>query len=255
MTEQEKIKYAMWLSRVLLLRSGAIKQSCIASAKITTEVLRSLGIAARPMCASVMAATKPFMDRLERGEKPVPENTEPWWEEDRSYSIGVMYDPEPNPGSFTGHMIVLAGAGHRWLVDPSIDQISRPQRDLAIEPVMVDLHQEQRFDQREFRLGRTQAITGWIDEDTDKQFIIVWSCFPADRSFRKLNDFTMFEYRYGEMTRGIVDVIKELDEDGVTGDALPPLPPLPDAPDGPGLAARVKTDEERARVRMTAHGG
>lgn len=256
MTEEEKIKYAMYMSRVGLLASGAIRQSCVASAKITTEVLRSLDIYARPMTASVLVATGGWFTRAEKeGRFPRRDEADQWWEEDRAYSLGVAYDPEPSEGAFSGHMIVLAGEGARYLVDPSLDQLSRPQRDLPLDPVYLDLTamDHPAFDQRQFRLGKIQAITGWThDNDPAKEMIVVWSCFPGDRTFRQLPDFTMFRVRYGEMTDSIVETIKDMEAAGMTGDTLPPLPAIPEAPDAPHLVARARTPEELQRIRMSA---
>lgn len=234
-TQEEQIKYAMWLSRVVILGGGGIRQSCIASAKVTTEVLRSLGIAARPMAASILVATKAWVDKMEAGERPT-EETWPQWEEAGAWSVGVAYDAEPQEGAWTAHMIVLAGPGQKYLLDPSLDQTARPEKGIVTEPAMIDLSKAP-FNQHEFRRGRTQAIIQGQDEDTGTEMVIVWSLFPHDRTFRDSNDWKLFQVRYGMAARSIVQAIEKMKKDGLTGDTLPPLPPLPDAPDDPKLKA------------------
>lgn len=251
MTTEEKIKYAAWLSRVGLLRMGLARQSCLASGAVTTEVLRSLGITARPMTASVMAATEPWVRKMEAGNKPTSEETlDRWWEEDRAYSVGVMHDPIPEKGSWTAHLIVLAGPGESYLVDPSLDQLSRPQYDLPLEPLVMDMGEQRVFNQHEFRRGRTQAVGQFTDDDGGRSFYVIYSCFPTDRSFRTAPDFAYFQQRYGEMALSISQVIRQMHEDGLTGDSLPPLPPLPDSHDDPALIARPRPLGAR---RATAH--
>lgn len=251
MTTQEQIRYATWMSRVGLLASGAIKQSCVASAKITTEVLRSIGIGARPMAASVIVGTDGWVRRMETGDRPTAETWDDWWEQDRAYSLGIAYDPEPSAGAWHAHMIVLA-AGQRYLVDPSLDQLARPQRDLPLEPVVVDMAEEAQINLHEFRRGRIQAVTSWHDDKAQQGFKVVWSCFPSDRSFRELPDWTLFEPRYGVMIRSIAATLKQMHAEGLTGDTLPELPPLPDAHDEPSLRAKVTPPEKLRRIRMTA---
>lgn len=256
MTTEEKIKYASWLSRVGLLRMGAIRQSCVAAAKITTEVLRSLGVQARPITASVLVATDGWLKAMEENGGPPksPDELKGWWDTHRAYSLGVMYDPIPQAGAWNAHMIVLAGPGQSYLVDPSIDQLSHPQRDLPLEPLVFDMSGQDVFSQLEFRRGRTQAVSHWSPDEAGQGFIIVHSVFPADRSFRKLNDFRMFEHRYGDMARSIAQTIQRMDELKLTGHTLPPLPPLPDAPDDPSLRAQDRTPEYLSRLRQTADG-
>lgn len=252
MTTEEKIRYATWLSRVGLLHSGAVKQSCLASGKITTEVLRSLNIPARPVTATVLAATEGWVKRMERTGPPAsPEELEEWWTTDRAYSVGVMHDSEPDSNAWTAHLVVLAGPGHSYLVDPSADQLARPQFDLPVTPLVFDMGGQTEFNQHEFRRGRTQAVSYWQADEQQQGFVIVHSIFPADRSFRDLNDFRLFEYRYGDMARSIVTTLKDMDEAGLTGDSLPPLPELPDAPDDPVLKARPRAMKP-GRIRQTA---
>jgi hypothetical protein len=260
MNEREKIEYATRLCRVGLLRSGAIRQSCVASGALVTEVLRRLDIPARPMTASVVAGTAQWAKRVEAGNLPAMDEWDRVWEEERVASVGVAYDPTPSEGAWTGHLIVLGGAGQRYLIDPSLDQLARPDKGMPLIPAVVDMAEGEGIDHHEFRRGRTQAITHWDVSDQEAAtligvsgVVVIWSCFPADRSYRTLNDFTLFEYRYGSMARSIVDVIREMDEAGLTGDALPDLPEIPDAPDDPSLIARPRTREELARTRMSAH--
>lgn len=112
--------------------------SCIATARATLEVLRRIGVDAYALPVQAVAFNRPVWQwAQEHGRFPVVGSED--YPED-GYGIGVGVGPEtPEDGQgWNGHLVVIAE--RKWMLDFSIDQMSRPQYGLRIsEPVIVEV--------------------------------------------------------------------------------------------------------------------
>lgn len=98
--------------------------SCIASTRVTIEVCRYWGLMARPQPTRVQAFT-PTAWKLRDELVSLP--VEQW--PPGAYSVGVA-GGDHAPGRWNGHLVAVQG---RWIIDPSIDQLARPQHGLLVQ--------------------------------------------------------------------------------------------------------------------------
>jgi hypothetical protein len=101
--------------------------SCIASSRVLIDVLRSLGVLARPVAVRTVALNAEAF-RLFAEDVPV-ENWPP-----TAHSVGVAATGEKTDGRWDGHLVVVSGD---WLIDPSADQMSRPGKNLVLDDPLV----------------------------------------------------------------------------------------------------------------------
>lgn len=119
--------------------------SCIASTRVAIEALARFGVAATAVAAQVEIynptaralleggiSKEAFRARLAESVRAAPGPEPPW-----SIGLGVG---EPLHGSWTGHLVALTDAtdaSERVLIDLSLDQASRPLRDIRLSPIWV----------------------------------------------------------------------------------------------------------------------
>ena len=101
--------------------------SCIASTRILIEVLRYFGCRAEPLPVKVLACNAAAAPLLEAGT-PIAQ-----WPES-AYSIGVDATGTRADKGWDGHLVVTA---NRHLIDPSADQLDRPDHDLRVPGPIV----------------------------------------------------------------------------------------------------------------------
>lgn len=107
------------------------QRSCIASVRILTEVLGYFGHASEPLPCTTLVFNARGHEMANLGV-PVGE----WPEE--AHSIGAVGTGvvRPETNGWDGHLIAIVE--DQWLVDPSLDQFSRPERDITTYPVVLD---------------------------------------------------------------------------------------------------------------------
>ena len=126
------------LARPELLRVFR-RDSCIASTRVALDVLKTFGIAARPLSVKAVVYNAPYAARLELG-MPLPESAEEmacWVREDGAWSVGVGF---PNPDAprvdgWPGHLVAVTE--RHLLFDLALDQASRPAHGLRLGPLAV----------------------------------------------------------------------------------------------------------------------
>jgi len=132
---------------------------CIGASAVTIKVLRALGFQATPLPVKVRIYNPEFIRQAVRmGKLPSPTELQ-----GNSWAVGIGW-PAPHLTDFIGHLVVIASAsanssttnpGGWFLIDASIQQASRPNKDLVLPPVLI---KEVPLD---FRLGRSPLT---IDE-------------------------------------------------------------------------------------------
>lgn len=114
-----------WPFRAPMPTGGSGK--CIEATRYLIEALRPLGIKARPLPCAIVVANNAAIDPILQG---LPADQ---WPAD-AWSIGV--DPnQPHPGSqWNGHLI----AEHElFICDLSLGEMSRPAKNLHLEPTVI----------------------------------------------------------------------------------------------------------------------
>lgn len=130
MREREAVLAVVEVARPIIL-SQYRKDSCVASTRIGLGAFRRLGIPARPLPVEV-AIFNPTMARLLReGTHPTLALADP-----RAWSVGAGPDDSTplKPKGWKGHLVILTES---FLVDLSLDQFARPERNLDLEPIAL----------------------------------------------------------------------------------------------------------------------
>lgn len=105
------------------MRPIYVRHSCIATARIVTEVLSRFGVAARPQPVRVGLVGAGDAARHFRAIAAMSDE-----------DLEASYQPATAPGTagdWSGHLVTVAA--ETVLIDPSVDQLSRP--DLPVHPI------------------------------------------------------------------------------------------------------------------------
>lgn len=114
--------------------------SCIASTAVGLDILMHYGILAEPFPVRTLIFNEPFTSRLENGQGwPTGQQVRVWTEEDGSYSVGIGVGTQ-QPNKWAGYLAILVEK--RLLLDLSIDQATRPQYNMMLEPLCVEIDEQ-----------------------------------------------------------------------------------------------------------------
>jgi hypothetical protein len=109
--------------------------SCIVSTIIGIDVLSHFNVLANPLPVQVTIWNPAFCKRIQAGQ-PFPKDIQEldvWVKEDGAWNVGLGLGGDPEPGKWPGHLAVLAEG--KYLIDLSLDQASRPHRNINLEPL------------------------------------------------------------------------------------------------------------------------
>lgn len=125
-------------------RSEILKEfradSCIASTAIGIDILTHFGVLAEPLPVRTLIFNEPFAARVAKLQSwPTGQQVREWSDEDGSHSVGIGVGTQ-QPNKWAGHLVVLVEK--RLLVDLSIDQASRPQYNMLLQPFCVEVDEE-----------------------------------------------------------------------------------------------------------------
>lgn len=126
--EQEILKLINTVCRTETLRQFSVT-SCVASTRVLTDVLQYFGHSSEPLPVTVVAMNEGALEQLHQGV-PVED-----WPQD-AWSVGVVGTGVSENKRWDGHLVAIVDG--KWLVDPSLDQASRPQRGLKLDPCVLD---------------------------------------------------------------------------------------------------------------------
>ena len=99
------------------------EDSCIACTRITIEVCAYFGVPARPQPVKVAAWTARAWELKDTALPPDQWPREAW-------STGILTGEQPSrPGRWNGHLVAVTATD---LIDPSLSQLSRPDRGLHL---------------------------------------------------------------------------------------------------------------------------
>ena len=123
------------IARGEILREFGI-ESCIASTRITLEVMKKLKVPVKPLPTRLCAMNVVMARLIEEHGWPDPKTLDRWVEEHNAHSIGLGYGPPtPDDPGWDGHLVAFVGG--RYIVDASIDQVNRPQKEISVPDVIV----------------------------------------------------------------------------------------------------------------------
>ena len=129
-----------------------IPNHCIFAAGVVDQVLRDAGHSAPRVVACDMLAANAQAIGLINRQVPITEWPPGAW------SVGAAHDSNYNGRDYNGHVVAIAG---HWLIDLSIGQFSRPDRNIHIAgPLAVDMSADPEADIIEVDLPRRGSL-GW----------------------------------------------------------------------------------------------
>lgn len=159
----------------LLTEFGYERGSCILHTRLAVDVLRELGIRARPMAARVIVGNASWA-RLGRQLGRLPTSAE-WGDETWCVGIGFGEDPRRDRPGYDGH--VFAVVDERWALDLTLDQTSRPAHGMRLAPHFWEASPE-------FLAGDEPMALRAPDES-----IAIYYAEPEERGYLTVPDWTM----------------------------------------------------------------
>lgn len=115
--------------------------SCVATTRITIDVLRYFGIQAKAVAVTVIALNGDAYELLEAGSTPhdIWVASQPWGPQDPGgpWTLGLGF-AGPGEEEAAGHVVAWVPAGEAFL-DLSLDQVSRPLKAMTMQPEVFSL--------------------------------------------------------------------------------------------------------------------
>jgi hypothetical protein len=104
---------------------------CILATRLAIEVCEHFGVKARPLACQVIAYNAQYKAHMDRGDEF---DVERWYREDGAHSVGIGFDQGDQPGSWNGHLIVVA---EDTFADYTLMNVERPMLGLIIGMPLV----------------------------------------------------------------------------------------------------------------------
>jgi hypothetical protein len=108
---------------------------CIATCRVLRDVFAEYGYRAEAIPVTVQVLNGPMQALLELG--PLPDDRAEriaLFNKTGAWGVGIGGDKPLAPGKYCGHLVLNV---HRYLVDASIDQVSRPEHNMALPPLIA----------------------------------------------------------------------------------------------------------------------
>lgn len=172
------------IARDEIRRDFAI-DSCIASTRITIEVMKNLGIRARPLSVEVMVFNKQFHETVQAEGWPTVtgKDFEDWCDRHGAWSVGIDRSQSRGEDRWPGHLTAVVG-NKPYLVDASADQLNRPHKGIEMPGVFVTPLEQSGF------------VTGWEpmifvrESEGEVDMVTRYMAFPKDKTYRNSRDWS-----------------------------------------------------------------
>lgn len=167
-----------------MTEAGFNRDTCILHSRVAVDVLRELGVRARPLACRMMAGNDSWRAlSLKLGRYPVPDEWEP-----ETWCLGIGYGPDPRleRPRYDGHVIVVVN--ERWAVDLTLDQASRPAKGMELRPHFWQV-------EREFLRGDQPEVFF-----TEGGSVVTYFPLPEERGFLTVPDWTEPKVRLARLT-------------------------------------------------------
>ena len=174
---EKEMQHLIERGRPLILEIASAR-SCISSTRLAVEYLRGRNIKAEPLTVRAHVLSPAMVEKINQyGGLPEDKATiDRWYEEsDQVWGIGLgMSEIPAEAGNWPGHLVALVE--NKYLLDLSIDQASRPERGLLLEPFFIEVPSD-------FLQGGGISVAA-----TSGAELHYWAR-PADKSFLQAGDW------------------------------------------------------------------
>jgi len=136
--EDRRIRQVVRTIRPLMAHSFS-RDSCIAATRICIDSLAAFGVVAEPVAVRVVIFNPAMVRNIERfGRLPSSrEETLEWYERCGAWSVGIGSGLS-QPGRWPGHLVAYVAA-HRLLIDLSLDQATRREHGIVLNPTVLEV--------------------------------------------------------------------------------------------------------------------
>lgn len=191
MTIEEVLKVYTRIARPIILEYFR-KDSCIASTRITVEVFSRLGFKAIPLACHVQIYNSKFREIFERESHwPTKEEMGKWITEG-AWGIGIGFGDKKEQG-YLGHLVAIVE--NRYLIDSSIDQADRPNKEIFFPGIMVTEVT------RDFRRGKEKHTI-----INDRGTVMVYEPKIKDRKWETSLDWTVISKHTPAIKRILLEI-------------------------------------------------
>lgn len=163
--------------------------SCLISTRVAIGTLAHFGITATPLSVKTACLNAETVRRIDSGEIAPGRRTVVDFDREGAWGVGIGYG-NPEPGKWPGHLVAIAGF---MLIDLSLDQASRPTKEMPFFPVMLPIVADI-YDG--FLSGELAAVFNRSDGCR-----VVYTAFPRDRTYRGCSD-----WKFKDRSRPIIDL-------------------------------------------------
>lgn len=166
---------------------------CIAATRLALEILAPLGYDVKPLPVRLFAYNAIWIQKaLAAGHHPKSEQEGQQWQAEGAWAVGAgighrddrdaPYGRNEAIGRFNGHLVLIVNRD--YLLDLSLAQIARPERNIyAEQPLVV------RLDSRAFLHGTRAFVARYQAADHD-EVMLEYQAVPGDRTYRRTADWT-----------------------------------------------------------------
>jgi hypothetical protein len=168
------------------IRSDYVPNACILAARVATLALREFGVQAEAVAVELDAFSPAYMRMVEYGRSLGRELTQEEvgrFAAEGAWRMSVTAEParpgvldHRSPNGYQGHVVVIA-EDRRWLLDPTLAQINRPQKGLVVEPPFVH------------RIMPDDWNDGHLGVRTGTGVVVAYRLTPGRRDFTKAPDW------------------------------------------------------------------
>jgi hypothetical protein len=155
---------------------GYGRDTCILHTRVAVDALRSFGVRARGFTARVTVGNAEWVKDCERVGH-ICDDVSQWSENSWCLGIGFGADPRKERPGYDGHVIAIVN--DRYGLDLTIDQASRPQRNIELGAHYWKL--------------RPGFLTGEVPEvfTVADGSMVIYQAVPEDRGFLTVPDWLM----------------------------------------------------------------
>lgn len=168
------------------LAPGYRPNACIVAARVTGLVLARLGIDSQAIACELDAFSPAYVQMMHASmaldrQPDAAEIAD--WAERGAWRVSASFSP-PHPGmvnhrtenGYFGHVVTLADE-RRWLIDPTIAQVDRPQKGLVVKPPYA------------FALAPEDYAGRFLAVETAAGTVLAYRLLPGRRDFTRTPDW------------------------------------------------------------------